>query len=728
LLQVFQDPQEGSFEVREVPSPACLAGGLLVQLDVSLISSGTERSKAAMGSSSMLAKARARPDLVRQVLERSRAEGVGDTIRLVRERLSAPQPLGYSAAGTVVEVGSGAAGFEVGQQVAIAGAGFANHAEICSIPLHLATPVPDTLDMADACFATVAAIALQGIRQAKVSPGEIVAVIGLGLVGQLAARLLHAYGYPVVGLDISPIALARAAELPLLGAWRSDDKALETRVAEVTQGRGVDAVIVTAATKSSEPLNLASRLLRDRGRMIVVGDVGMHLSRQVLYTKELDVRMSRSYGPGRYDPAYELRGHDYPIGHVRWTEQRNLAEIIRLLAARQMQVDDLVTHTFPITKAADAYRTLSDPEVASLAILLTYPPHSAPLRRTFAIEASASAKVAGPHAVSLIGAGNFASRVLVPAIVADGRLRLDTVVTQSGATAAHLGRKANFLRCSSDPTTALDPTRTRAVVIATRHDTHASLVARALEAGLAVFVEKPLAIDEAGLLQIMTAYRKHAGVLQVGFNRRFSGPVVTLLEALPARSGPGLVTVRVAAGALPNEHWALDARQGGGRIVGEVCHFVDLAAAVLGQAPAGAYARASDRSTPWKTGSVSILLDFPDRSTAVIQYHAVGGRRMPKELVEAAWDGYSAQIDDFRSLRVWGEQKQRRQRWRPQDKGHRRELTAFVDWVVGGVPAWDPVSGFTSTAATLAILRSLETGERVSVSDLLCALRSHAAS
>jgi predicted dehydrogenase len=312
----------------------------------------------------------------------------------------------------------------------------------------------------------------------------------------------------------------------------------------------------------------------------------------------------------------------------------------------------------------------------------------------------------------LLGAGNFASRVLLPALHSDGRLRLDTVVTRSGATASHLGRRAGFARCSSDPADALDPTRVRAVVIATRHDSHAELTAKALEAGLAVFVEKPLAIDHAGLQRVTGALRSGSGILLVGFNRRFAEPIRALLQSMPKRSGPGLVNIRVAAGALPEDHWVLDQAEGGGRVLGEVCHYVDLASFLLGQAPEGVFAQASD--PPGRShDNVSIVLHFPDRSTAVVQYHTVGGKRMPKELIEVAWDGASARIDDFLTLETWCSGRPRRQRWRRQDKGHRHEVTAFADWVLHGKPAWKVEEGLVATATTLAVLRSLETGQRV---------------
>ena len=713
MQQVFQQQRSGSFSLDEVPPPACRRDGILVALRASLISSGTERRKAELGGKSLLAKARARPDLVAQVLERARVEGLAETAHLVRERLDAPQPLGYSAAGTVVEIGPLVRDLQVGQTVAVAGAGFANHAEVCSVPANLAVPVPQSLDPEHACFATVGAIALQGIRQASLTPGETVAVVGLGLVGQLTTRLLGAYGHPVVGIDVSPGAVRTARRFPLAGAWTSQDPALAAGVARLTEGRGLDAVLLTAATPASDPAHLAARLLRDRGRVVVVGDVGLDLERGPLYEKELELRLSRSYGPGRYDRAYEEHGVDYPVGYVRWTERRNLAEVVRLLATGRLQVDDLISHRYPIADAVEAYRTLVDPEIPSLAIVLTYPGPGPVADRVLPLEVPGPSPTAAPAAVSLLGAGNFASRVLVPALRADGRLRLDTVVTRSGAGAAHLGRRAGFARCSSDPADALDPERVRAVVIATRHDSHAELAIRALEAGLAVFVEKPLAVDQAGLERVTAALRANPGILLVGFNRRFAAPTRALLEALPTRTGPGLVQVRVAAGALPPDHWALDRTEGGGRIVGEVCHFLDLASFLLGQQPAGVYARTSDTGGPSSSANVSVLVDYPDHSTAVIQYHAVGGRRMPKELVEAAWDGASARIDDFRSLEVWTSGRGRSRRWRRQDKGHRQELAAFADWVLDGRPAWQVSDGLATTAATLGVLRSLDTGQRV---------------
>jgi predicted dehydrogenase/threonine dehydrogenase-like Zn-dependent dehydrogenase len=715
MRQVFQDQRSGSFRLEDVPTPACRPDGILLALHSSLISSGTERSKAELGGKSLLEKARARPDLLAQVIDRARVEGVAETIRLVRERLGAPQPLGYSAAGTIVEVGALVKGLAVGQRVAVGGAGFANHAELCSVPANLSTAVPDGVDLADACFATVGAVALQGIRQAAISPGETVGVIGLGLVGQLVARLLHAYGHPVIGVDVSPEALRRTQQLPVAGAWGPSDPALLPGVAELTYGRGLDAVIVTAATPSNDPVRLAARLLRDRGRIVVVGDVGLSLERVPFYDKELDLRLSRSYGPGRYDRAYEEHGLDYPIGYVRWTEQRNLAEFVRLLSTGRIRVDDLVTHRFPIEQAVQAYQTLVDPETPSLAIVLSYPTTASVPDPTIVLTRRGPRPAGVPPAVSVLGAGNFASRVLIPTLRADGRLRLDTVVTRSGATAAHLGRRTGFARCSSDPTTALDPSRAAAVVIATRHDSHAELAAKALEAGLAVFVEKPLAIDQAGLERVLDALRATPGILLVGFNRRFAGPVRSLIEAMPKRTGPGLIDIRVAAGAIPEDHWVLDEAEGGGRVAGEVCHFLDLASFLLGQSPSGVYAQASDAQGPRRTGNVSVVVDFPDRSTAVIQYHAVGGTRMPKELVEVAWDGASARIDDYRSVESWTSGRVRRHRWRRQDKGHQQELKAFVDWVVDGTPAWRVDEGIATTATTLALLRSLETGQRVPV-------------
>lgn len=711
---MFQHQRSGSFRLDDVPAPACRADGVLVAVQASLISSGTERRKAELGGKSLLEKARARPDLVAQVIDRARVEGLVETVNLVHERLDAPQPVGYSAAGTIVEVGHLVSGVVVGQMVAIAGAGFANHAEVCSVPANLAAVVPNGVDPTDACFATVGAIALQGIRQAALTPGETVAVIGLGLVGHLTTRLLHAYGHPVVGIDVSPAAIQRADWLPLAGSWTPEDPALPAGVAELTQGRGLDAVIVTAATSSNDPVRLAARLLRDRGRIVVVGDVGLALERTPLYEKELDLRLSRSYGPGRYDRAYEEHGVDYPIGYVRWTEQRNMAEVVRLLATGRLKVDDLITHRYPIDQAVEAYRTLIDPATPSLAIVLSYPAQSSGLERTRPLEAVPQPARTTQAAVSLLGAGNFASRVLIPALRADGRLRLDTVVTRSGATASHLGRRAGFIRCSSDPGDALDPTRVQAVVIATRHDSHAELTARALEAGLAVFVEKPLAIDQAGLERVLAALETRPGILLVGFNRRFAEPTRALLQSLPKRTGPGLVTIRVASGALPENHWALDQSEGGGRILGEVCHFLDLASFLLGQPPAGVFARASEAGGHGH-GNVSVVVDYPDRSTAVVQYHAVGGKRMPKELVEAAWDGASARIEDFRTLVSWGSGRPRRQRWRRQDKGHRQEIIAFTNWVLNGEPAWKVEEGLLATAATLATLRTLKTGQRAEV-------------
>jgi predicted dehydrogenase/threonine dehydrogenase-like Zn-dependent dehydrogenase len=701
VKQVVLDQNSGDISVIEVPRPALGARGLLIGVRASVISSGTERAKLEMGEKSMLAKARARPDLARQVLDQVRKDGLRETVSLVRDRLGTPQPLGYSACGVVLDVGASATGFTPGQLVACAGAGYANHAEIAHVPANLCAPVPDEVRADEAAFATVASIALHGIRQAGVTAGELVVVSGLGLIGQLAVRLLLAYGHPVVGVD--PSAQARA-EVAALGVRvvAPDDLTLSRL--------GADAVLLCASTPSDAPAVQAPGWCRDRGRVVVVGDVGLHLPRAPYYENEIDLRFSRSYGPGRYDPAYEEGGQDYPIGYVRWTEGRNLGEILRLIAARRLEVRDLITARFPVARAEDAFARLSDGSRVR-GLILDYPEtlcddHPITLR---------SAAVRGSHrdlTVGVCGAGNFARKVLLPAFEATGRAGWGSIATATGVTAQHVGTSKGFLRALSEAHEVVTDDANDAVLIATRHDTHAALVATAVTAGKHVYVEKPLAVTPEELAQLQSLGSGTDRVV-TGFNRRAAPATRALREQLATRSGPLMLDLRVNAGRLPAHHWS-DAADQGGRIVGEVCHFVDLACFLTGSAVTRITARGSGSRSPEIEDTLQCLIEFSGRSSAVLTYVANGAKSLPKERIEAHWDGCSAVVDDFRTWSVWRGDRESKGGSKHQDKGHRALVAEFVRTAIEGGASPVPFHQAAHvTEVTFAIVRSLCDGAAV---------------
>jgi len=723
VKQVVQNYRSGELRLEEVPAPRLHSGGLLVANRFSLVSAGTERMKVEQASMSLLGKARARPDQVAKVLQSVRQQGLVDTARKVMDRLDSLTPLGYSSAGVVAAAGSGAGEFAVGDRVACAGAGYANHAELVYVPHNLAVKVPDGVSMEAAAFTTVGAIALQGLRQAEVAMGDTVAVIGLGLVGQLTVQLLKAAGCRVVGVDIDPrrLELARACGANL-ALPRAD--ATPEAVRGFTQGRGVDAAIVTAATSSNDPLELAAAICRDRGRVTVVGAVRVEIPNTLkshFYEKELELRMSRSYGPGRYDPSYEEQGVDYPVGYVRWTEKRNMEAFLDLLAEGRLNLDPLITHRRPFAEAEAAYRLLTgegagevvgilldygEPDVAAL----TAPPPPPP-----APEAARGPKE--QVGVSLIGAGNHARAKILPPLQASGRVRWRGVTTASGITARDVARKQNMAYVANDTRTLLDDPHTDAVVITTRHGSHAALTAAALRAGKDVFVEKPLALSEEQLREVVAAQHASGRRVMVGFNRRFAPHAVRLSEFFTPRAAPLMMLYRVNAGYQAPTNWYQDPVQGGGRIVGECGHFVDLMAFLAGAPPSRVVARAvADPSLP-TPDNVAITVDFADGSVGTLVYSSAGDLSYPKERLEVFGQGRVGVLDDFRTLTLAGGGKQRELSDRlQQDKGHAAQMAAFVEAASGRVP-W-PVSfdeQVATTLATILALHSLREGALLTV-------------
>ena len=713
MKQVIQSARSGKLALAEVPEPGLRAGCLLVRTRASLISAGTERMVIDFARKSLAGKARERPDLVRKVLDKVRRDGIAATFKAVMARLDEPLPLGYSAAGDVVAVGAGLEGaFVPGQRVAVAGAGLANHADFNVVPGALAVPIPDDVPDEQACFATLAAIAMAGTRNLESRLGDVVAVLGVGLVGQLAVQLLALSGARVVAIDVNAERLALARRMGAEIAWRLGDAGLNEAVAAITGGLGCDSVLIAAATESSEPLEAAAEIARDRARVVLVGKTGTEFPYAAFMKKELALTVSRSYGPGRYDDDFEGRGVKYPVGWVRWTESENLRECVRLMSPalpRRLDVAALVTHNFAFDDAEAAYRLVTEGGEPHLGVVLRYaeaPPAAA--------KAFAAPKAAGGGCVlGVIGAGSFARTVLLPELARISGVEFRTLCTSRGHTAEH-GRQAfGFARATTDIGPVLDDPAINAVLIATRHASHAELTARALAAGKSVLVEKPLALDRGQLAAVVAARRAAPGFFMVGFNRRFAPMTVKAAGHLARHPGPKMLALRINAGGLPAESWVNQAEEGGGRILGELCHFVDLARVLAGSAITGVHAAAA-RAGKGACDDLSVTLSFADGSLATIVYTALGDSAFSKERVECFAGGTVVAIDNFLALSLTEGGRTRTDKALAQDKGHRAELAAFVGAVAaGGPPPADEDELVETSLATLAILDSLREGRRV---------------
>jgi len=714
MKQVLQSARTGRIEVAEVPAPRVLPGCVLVRIGASLVSAGTERASSEFASKSLLQKAKSRPDLVRDVMNKIQRDGVLSAISAVRSRLDQPLALGYSSAGTVVAVGEGVADIVPGDRVACAGANYAVHAEFACVPRMLVARIPAAnVDFDSAAFTTLGAVAIHGMRTAEAKLGDTVAVIGLGLLGQLTVQVLLAAGCRVIGFDL----LQERAEL----ARNSGALAVSASEAEFrdlclqhTSGNGVDCVLIAAETSSSGPVNLASQVARDRAVVCAVGTVGLELQRKLYYEKELDFRISRSYGPGRYDAAFEQKGRDYPIGYVRWSETRNMGAFLQLLADGKVDVRPLITHTFAIEHAEAAYELITgDKREPYLGVLIRYAQdEQEPATRLELVSRKAEAE--GQVRIGVLGAGNFALGTLLPAIQACDGVLLEGICASNGARVKSAAEKFDFHFCASKEEEILSNPNINTVVIATRHHLHAGQVMRALESGKHVFCEKPLCLSEAELSEIEAAYNRAAGSVQlmVGFNRRFAPMAKRMKLFLASSSGPMVMHYRVNAGMLPKDHWINDPEQGGGRILGEVCHFVDLLSFLCNSTPVSVQATAIPRGT--EDQDAIIQLAFSDGSTGTIHYVCSGDRTFGKERVEVFGGGAVAVLDDFRRLElVRHGHKQVHRAWLQQDKGHRAEWQEFAVSIRNGSPA--PI-GFeeicATTLATIRIAESLRSGQR----------------
>jgi predicted dehydrogenase/threonine dehydrogenase-like Zn-dependent dehydrogenase len=666
MKQIVQPVRGGPVEILDVPRPVISPTEVLVHTMASVISPGTERAVTELARSSLLAKARARPDLVRQVMRKAQTEGISATARTVRNRLDGDVSLGYSAAGLVVEVGAAVDGIKVGQLVATGGAGKASHAEFQAVPGLLCAVVPEPVSPEDAAFATLASIPLHALRLSGVGPGSKVVVLGLGLVGQLAARLAIASGCDVAGIDPGEFARETAASVRVLALDESGDATTE-QILNWSRGRGADAVLVCAADHSSGPMSRAPALCRDRATVVMVGDVGMPPRRTPFYEREISLLFARSYGPGRYEPSYEAWGVDYPAGQVRWTEGRNQEAVLDLLAADRLRVSDLVTQTFHISDAGAAYRLLEERTEPCLAIRLTYPSAAGPDQPVLVKPRPARPSTTG---VGWIGAGAFSTGTLLPAFREAGFERFVAVATASGVSARRAAERHGFEKAVSGAAAVIGDPDVSVVVIATPHDVHADLASQALSAGRDVWCEKPVALDCDELDEVDKAWRDSGRQLTLGFNRRWAPALQAAQRALVEVQAPKLLVYRVAAGRIPDGHWYLDRRQGG-RALGEVCHFVDTAQALVGAEIEDAVGVLGGDTSQANDGIV-VALRFADGSVASIAYGSsppVSG----KERIEVLAGSHQVVIDDFRLVQVDG-----RVHWKGrQDKGHSAHAAAF---------------------------------------------------
>ncbi len=724
MKQVFQDARTAEISIEDVPAPKLLAGCALIRTAASLVSAGTERASSEFAGKNLFQKARMRPDLVREVLTKIGRDGLVSTIAAVRTRLDQPSALGYSSAGTVIAVGEGITDLAPGDRVACAGTGHAVHAEFVCVPRLLLAKIPSppaahNVTFDEAAFTTLGAVALHGVRNADVKLGDIVAVIGLGLLGQLTVQILKAAGCSVLGMDIS----ADRANLALrLGAdaVSTSGESFRELCLQQTAGRGVDSVLITAQAESNAPVELAGQVSRHRAIVVAVGTVSMDIPRRTFYEKELDFRISRSYGPGRYDAAYEQKGIDYPIGYVRWTETRNMEAFLKLLADRKLDVDPLITHRFPIARAHAAYDLITGktPE-PFLGVLITYPQDAA---ETHVIDIASQDRLTtreGSINIGLLGSGSFALGTLLPALKKVPGVQMKIAGAATGSHAWQAAKQFGFRSCTTGDREILDNPAVNTVVIATRHHLHAQQVLAAIGAGKHIFCEKPLCLNAQELQTIAEAHKASPArsLLIVGFNRRFA-PFAQQMKTFLRESGePLALHYRVNAGFLPADHWLNDPLQGGGRILGEVCHFVDLLCFLTGSSPVEVETRSLANPDRYSNDNIICALRFADGSQGTITYLANGDKSFSKERLEIFGGGAVAVLDDFRCLELVrnGRRKISRSPLR-QNKGHRAECEAFVAAIRNGSPSPIPFREIVnSMLATFALEESRCLGKPVSI-------------
>lgn len=712
MKQIIQHYRTGELSVEDVPAPIGKPGWVVVANQVSVISAGTEKSTVATAHKTLLGKARERPDLVRKLLSKARKDGLIDAVKLAWARLDSPAALGYSCAGAVVDVGPDVGGLTAGDRVACAGQNYASHAEVVCVPKRLCVRVPDGVSLENASFVTLGAIALQGVRQTEPRLGDCVAVIGLGLLGQITVQLLKASGCLVLGSDIDPKKLELASSLGADVVARPEQAALDA--AAFTNGHGVDAVIITASTKDSAPVVLAGEIVRRKGRVVVVGAVDMHVPRESYYRKELDLRLSTSYGPGRYDRSYEEDGHDYPFGYVRWTEQRNMEAFLAMVQQGRVVLNPLITHRFAIDDAIRAYEMILRGQEPYLGVCIEYPGTArSVLQRAVRLAATPSAHAA--IRLGVIGAGNHVQDALLSRLTAIKGAQVSAICTGTGIKAKSIAERVGAELCTTDYQEVLKDDSINAVVIGTRHDTHGRMVVDALFAGKHVFVEKPLCLTQQELDEIAVTYERfsQAGLhLMVGFNRRFSSHAVQAKAFFAGRRGPLTMTYRVNAGAIPPDHWIQDPAIGGGRIIGEACHFVDYLAFLCGASPVSVHARGARGQGGMIDDQAVLSLDFADGSVGTVIYAASGDTALAKERIEVFGNGRSLVTDDFMATHGYAGGRRTTLASGTRDKGFDQEVLRFVTAVSRGEAAPIPFAELSAVTRTcLLAVESLRTGE-----------------
>jgi predicted dehydrogenase/NADPH:quinone reductase-like Zn-dependent oxidoreductase len=701
VKQVLQNLGTGETEVADVPAPSAARGQVLIRTSRTLISAGTERMLLDFGKANLLDKARQQPERVKTVLDKVRTDGIMPTLDAVRNKLGQPLAMGYCNAGVVVEAGPGVSTFKTGDRVASNG----KHAEFVSVPVNLCAHVPDTVPDDSAAFTVLGAIGLQGIRLVQPTLGESVVVTGLGLIGLMTVQLLRAHGCRVLGVDFdkSKLDLARTFGADVVDLSAGEDPVIAAQ--QFSRGRGVDAVIITASTKSNEPMHQAAQMCRQRGRIVLVGVAGLELAREDFFKKELTFQVSCSYGPGRYDPSYEEAGQDYPAGFVRWTEQRNFEAVLDMMADGRLNIEPLITHRFAIASATDAYALISG-NSPSLGVLLDYPAAVAPVtasQRTVRTSVQEASNSASSGRVAFVGSGNYATAVLIPAFKQAGA-RCVSVASGAGVSGLHAARKFGFETTTTDTDSLFGRPDVDALVVTTRHDSHARFVIRALESGKHVFVEKPICLTLQELESITKAYDAagRTPVVMVGFNRRFAPQVRKAKELLTGTSGPKSFIMTVNAGAIAADHWTQDAVVGGGRIIGEACHFIDLLR-FLAASPIVDARRTT--LTGGQGDTTTLDLHFDDGSIGTVHYFANGSKAFPKERLEVFAQGRVLQLDNFRKLRGFGWPRfDRMNLWR-QDKGQRECAAAFLR-AAGGGPAPIPFDEIVEVARVTIELAS----------------------
>lgn len=707
MKQVIQNYNTGALTLEEIPMPINTAFSILVRTRYSAISTGTEKTKIDTARKSLWGKAKARPELVKKIIEKAKKEGFWATYQTVRNRLKEPVTLGYSAVGVVEETGEWVEGFNVGDWVACAGGGYANHAEYNLIPQRLAVKLPNGCPVEEAAFTTIGSIALQGVRQCDPKIGEKMVVIGMGLLGQITAQILKANGCSVLGIDLETWKLDVAKKSGAISAAAmANDPQLEAIVSDWSRGRGADAIILTASTRENGPIEQAGALVRDKGRVVIVGAVGTTFPREPYYMKEVDIRIARSYGPGRYDPLYEELGMDYPIGYVRFTEQRNMEAFVDLLTSRQIDLSHLITHRFSFESSQNAFDLLDGKKISEnyLGILLQYPPSGTSSKTVIETKRQTVAETNKKIKIGFIGLGNYATGQLLPRLQKHKEVLLSEVATHTGVSAKMKGNLFGFQKTDTSPEQVILSKENNTLFIVTRHDSHAHYVLEGLKQNKNIFVEKPLCLNRDELRAIGEGFQNSRGKLMVGFNRRFAPLIQEAKHYFP--KGVDHILIRVNAGAIPKDHWLNIPEIGGGRLIGEGCHFIDLAQHLAQSLIQSVFAQSLNGK---KTTDAHITLTFQNGKVASILYFGGGDSKLPKEYIELHGNGLSLVLDDFKTLHIAGKKPKK---WGQQDKGQSEMLRLFLSEVESPIPFEELRNG---ALATLAIQESLSKGIPVSI-------------